>query len=59
MSDADAALEKGVLRIVFYRTLAIKMQIFVKTLTGKTIALETESSDTTLFVKAKIQEKEG
>ena len=33
------------------------MQIFVKTLTGKTIALEVESSDT--IVKAKIQDKEG
>ena len=33
------------------------MQIFVKTLTGKTITLETESSDTTLCVKAKIHER--
>nr|XP_021521866.1 ubiquitin-60S ribosomal protein L40-like [Aotus nancymaae] len=34
------------------------MQIFVKTLTGKTITLEVESSDTIENVKAKIQEKE-
>ena len=33
------------------------MQIFVKSLTGKTIALEVESSDTIVSVKAKIQEK--
>ena len=35
------------------------MQIFVKTLTGKTITLEAESSDSVRCVKHKIQDKEG
>ena len=35
------------------------MQIFVKTLTGKTIALEVEPSDSIENVKQKIQDKEG
>ena len=35
------------------------MQIFVKTLTGKTITLDVEPSDTLDSVKQKIQDKEG
>ena len=45
----------------FHIVLRLKggMQIFVKTLTGKTITLEVEPSDTIEVVKKKIQDKEG
>jgi ubiquitin len=35
------------------------MQIFVKTLTGKTITLEVEPSESISAIKTKIQDKEG
>lgn len=38
---------------------SLTMQIFVKTLTGKTITLDVEPNDTIEAVKRKIQDKEG
>lgn len=35
------------------------MQIFVKTLTGKTVTIDAESSDTIEILKSKVQDKEG
>ena len=43
------------------RSLAIRggMQLFVKTLTGKTVSIEVEEGESIEDVKAKISEKEG
>ncbi|KAF8084023.1 hypothetical protein N665_0738s0012 [Sinapis alba] len=55
LTDYNIWME-SILLIVFSRD---RMQIFVETLTGKTITLEVDSSDIVESVKTKIQDKEG
>ena len=53
------ALVLGIVLTVMLAQSAYAMQLFVKTLTGKTLTLDVEPSDSIENVKQKIQDKEG
>ena len=55
----DANVDVGATICLRVYRMRSSMQVFVKTLTGKTITLEASSSDTIDAMKAKIQDKEG
>lgn len=52
-------LKKLKFKIIDFQPYNIVMQVFIKTLTGKTITLDVEPNDTIESVKNKIQDKEG
>ena len=45
--------------VIFIIYTNLKMQIFIRTLTGRNLTLEVESDDSILNVKHRIQDREG
>jgi ubiquitin len=57
--QVEKKISKKIFLLYQYTKKKEPMQIFIKTLTGKTITLELEPTDTIEIVKQKIQDKEG
>lgn len=52
-------MELNPIRVIILKRRMSACQIFIKTLTGKSITLDVDPSETIANIKTKIQEKEG
>jgi len=59
VGEQDTHTQLSLPLLCFLPLIMTSMQIFVKTLTGKTITLDVDAADTVESVKQKLTDKEG